>query len=155
MSVPSYLDSFDKEILVILQEENKTPLRVLADRVCLSTASVQRRIKKMEEEGVIKANTAVVNPEKIGRLITIVVEVHMERAGTADIAKLKACFSGPAIQQCYYVTGEADFILILSVSSMAEYEEISQDLFYNNENVKWFRTIIVMDRVKATLDQKI
>ena len=155
MNTPKSLDNFDREILITLQEDNKTPLRVLADKVCLSTASVQRRIKKMEDEGVICANTAVVDPEKIGQLITIIVEVHIERSYTSDIEKLKESFSGPAIQQCYYVTGEADFILVLSVSSMVEYEMISKGLFYNNKNVKWFRTIIAMDRVKTTLHQSI
>ncbi len=155
MNTPKSLDNFDREILITLQEDNKTPLRVLADKVCLSAASVQRRIKKMEDEGVICANTAVVDPEKIGQLITIIVEVHIERSYTSDIEKLKESFSGPAIQQCYYVTGEADFILVLGVSSMVEYEMISKELFYNNKNVKWFRTIIAMDRVKTTLHQSI
>ncbi|GLO60581.1 AsnC family transcriptional regulator [Vibrio sp. MACH09] len=155
MNTPNSLDNFDREILITLQEDNKTPLRVLADKVCLSAASVQRRIKKMEDDGVICANTAVVDPEKVGQLITIIVEVHIERSHTSDIEKLKESFSGPAIQQCYYVTGEADFILVLGVSSMVEYEMISKGLFYNNKNVKWFRTIIAMDRVKTTLHQSI
>ncbi len=97
----------------------------------------------------------MVDPEKVGQLITIIVEVHIERSHTSDIEKLKESFSGPAIQQCYYVTGEADFILVLGVSSMVEYEMISKGLFYNNKNVKWFRTIIAMDRVKTTLHQSI
>ncbi|WED26545.1 Lrp/AsnC family transcriptional regulator [Vibrio sp. DW001] len=155
MNVPNTLDSFDREILITLQQDNKTPLRILSDKVCLSPASIQRRIKKMEDEGVICANTAVIAPEKVGQLITIIVEVHIERAHTSDIEALKASFSGPAIQQCYYVTGEADFILVLGVPTMAEYENISKELFYNNKNVKWFRTIIAMDRVKATLHQSI
>ncbi len=58
MNTPNSLDNFDREILITLQEDNKTPLRVLADKVCLSAASVQRRIKKMEDDGVICANTA-------------------------------------------------------------------------------------------------
>ena len=153
MRPPNTLDHFDREILIALQQDNKTPLRVLADKSCLSTASVQRRIKKMEDDGVICANTAVVDPEKIGQLISIIVEVHVERSHSSDLEKLKESFSGPAIQQCYYVTGEADFILMLAVASMSEYEIISKELFYNNKNVKWFRTIIVMDRVKATLHQ--
>lgn len=155
MNAPNSLDNFDREILITLQQDNKTPLRVLSDKVCLSPASVQRRIKKMEDDGVICANTAVIAPEKVGQLITIIVEVHIERAHTSDIEALKASFSGPEIQQCYYVTGEADFILVLGVPTMAEYESISKSLFYNNKNVKWFRTIIAMDRVKATLHQSI
>ncbi|GEA49513.1 AsnC family transcriptional regulator [Vibrio inusitatus NBRC 102082] len=153
MSATHSLDSFDREILATLQEDNKTPLRILSDKMCLSTASVQRRIKKLEDAGIISANTAVVSPEKIGLSITIIVEVHIEKSSMSDIQELKESFSGPAIQQCYYVAGEADFILILSVSTMKEYENISKEIFCNNKSVKWFKTIVAIDRVKATLHQ--
>ena len=149
------VDSFDRAILSLLQKDNTTPLRVVAEQVHLSTASVQRRIKRLEENGVIQANTAVIAPEKVGQIITILVEVHAVRTQASDMEDLKRSFSGPEIQQCYYVTGEADFILVLTVANMAEYEAISGRLFYNNPNVKWFRTIVVMDRVKATLDTPI
>ncbi|OIN12315.1 Lrp/AsnC family transcriptional regulator [Oceanisphaera psychrotolerans] len=148
----SKVDNFDRAILSILQKDNTTPLRLVAEQVHLSTASVQRRIKRMEESGVIKKNSAIVSPEKVGNIITIIVEVHVVHAHASYMKDMKKIFSGPEIQQCYYVTGEADFMLILTVSDMAEYEAISSRLFYNNENVKWFRTIVVIDRVKATMD---
>ncbi len=146
------IDSFDHAILSILQKNNITPLRVIAELVHLSTASVQRRIKRLEDSGVIQANSAIISPDKVGQAITIIVEVHAAHVRASDMKELKLCFSGPEIQQCYYVTGEADFMLVLTVASMAEYDAISGRLFYNNPNVKWFRTIVVMDRVKATLE---
>ncbi|MGF1724849.1 Lrp/AsnC family transcriptional regulator [Photobacterium nomapromontoriensis] len=149
------VDSFDRAILRILQKDNTTPLRVVAEQVHLSTASVQRRIKRLEDSGVIKANSAIIAPEKVGQIITILVEVHTVRTQASDMEEMKKLFSGPEIQQCYYVTGEADFMLVLTVANMAEYEAISGRLFYNNPNVKWFRTIVVMDRVKVSLDTPI
>ena len=109
----------------------------------------------MEDSGVISTNTAVVDPIKIGKLITIVVEIHIEKSHSSKMDELKKSFSEPPIQQCYYVTGDADFILILVVSSMEEYSVIRKELFYDNPNIKWFRTMIVMDRVKSTLHQLI
>ena len=150
--MPQSIDNFDRAILNILQKNNTTPLRVIAEQVHLSTASVQRRIKRLEDSGVILANSAIINPDKVGQAITIIVEVHAAHVQASDMKELKRCFSGPEIQQCYYVTGEADFMLILTVASMAEYDAISGRLFYNNPNVKWFRTIVAMDRVKATLE---
>ncbi|MBF0658109.1 MULTISPECIES: Lrp/AsnC family transcriptional regulator [Psychrobacter] len=155
MKTADLLDNFDKEILRVLQEDNKTSLKFLSEKVCLSIASVQRRIKKMEDNGVIATNTAIVDPIKIGKLITIVVEIHIEKSHSSDLETLKKSFSSPSIQQCYYVTGDADFILILVVSSMEEYSVIRKELFYDNPNIKWFRTMIVMDRVKSTLHQLI
>ncbi|HAS64276.1 MAG TPA: AsnC family transcriptional regulator [Vibrio sp.] len=148
----SSVDNFDRAILRILQKDNTTPLRVIAEQAHRSTASVQRRIKRMQENGVIKASSAIIAPEKVGQIITIIVEVHAMRAHASDMEEMKRSFSGPEIQQCYYVTGEADFMLVLTVADMAEYEAISSRLFYNNENVKWFRTIVVIDRVKATME---
>jgi len=146
------LDAFDRQLLVALQKDNRTPLRVLAEQVHLSTAAVQRRIRRMEDAGVIMSNTAVVNPERVGRPVTILVEVHAKVAQADRLEALKKTFAGPEVQQCYYVTGEADFVLILAVSSMAEYDAIAHRLFSGNEDVQWFRTVVAMDRVKVSLD---
>lgn len=146
------LDKFDLALLKALQKDNTVPLRELASLVHLSTASVQRRIQRMQGDGVIKANTAVIDPMKVGKVITLLVEVHVERAQAQDLQIMKAQFSTPEIQQCYYVTGEADFVLVLTVADMEEFQLLAKRLFYNNANVKWFRTIVVMDKVKTTLD---
>jgi len=56
------------------------------------------------------------------------------------------------VQQCYYVTGEADFVLVVVVASMADYESLARRLFFGNHNVKRFRTFVAMDRVKVGLE---
>ena len=145
------LDFSDRAVLAIVQQNAATPLRTIADQVNLSTASVQRRLRRMEELGVIQANVAVLDPTLVGKPITILVEVRIERAQLDVLDALKIRFSGPEIQQCYYVTGEADFVLILTVANMEEYQALARHLFYENKEVKWFRTIVVMDRVKVGL----
>jgi DNA-binding Lrp family transcriptional regulator len=152
MASSSALDKFDLALLKALQQDNTIPLRELASLVHLSTASVQRRIQRMQGDGVIKANTAVIDPMKVGKVITLLVEVHVERAQAQDLEVMKKQFSGSEIQQCYYVTGEADFVLVLTVADMEEFQFLAKRLFYNNANVKWFRTIVVMDKVKTRLD---
>ncbi|EXJ12422.1 Lrp/AsnC family transcriptional regulator [Nitrincola nitratireducens] len=146
------LDKFDYALLERLQKDCHTPLRELAEVVHLSTASVQRRIQKLKEAGYIQANVAVLDPEKLGQVITIVVEVHAEKTQAADLDVLKKTFSGPEIQQCYYVTGDADFLLVLTVPSMSAFQAICDRLFHSNPNVKWFRTIVVLDRVKVGME---
>jgi len=146
------LDKFDIALLNRLQKDCQTSLRELAEAVHLSTATVQRRIQKLKETGYIQANVAVLDPDRLGQVITLLVEVHAEKTHAADLELLKASFSGPEIQQCYYVTGDADFMLVLLVPNMTTFQEICDRLFHNNPNVKWFRTIVVLDRVKATLD---
>ncbi|MDR6806693.1 DNA-binding Lrp family transcriptional regulator [Dyadobacter sp. BE34] len=146
------LDSFDISILAILQADNTTPQRDIGERIGLSAPAVQRRIKRLRETGVIRADISVLDPEKLGRPITIFTEVKMEVEKVEIIKQAKAIFSNaPQVQQCYYVTGEVDFILILVVYSMKEYEELTQQLFFGNNNVKSFKTSIVLDIVKAGL----
>ncbi|ANK89008.1 MULTISPECIES: Lrp/AsnC family transcriptional regulator [unclassified Rhizobium] len=148
----SPLDVFDRKILAILQRDNMTPQRTIGDAVNLSAPAVQRRIKRMREEGVIRADVSVVAPEAVGQSITIFVEVEVISETADQIERAKTEFAAtPEIQQCYYVTGEADFILVIVVPSMADYEALTRRLFFGNNNVKRFRTFVAMDRVKVGL----
>jgi Lrp/AsnC family leucine-responsive transcriptional regulator len=146
------LDAFDLAILNILQRDNTTPQRVIGEAVNLSAPAVQRRIRRMEEAGVIKANVAVVNAALVGQPITVFVEVEVisETAELIDAAKGEFA-SAPEVQQCYYVTGEADFVLVVVVPTMADYEAFTRRLFFSNSNVKRFRTFVAMDSVKVGL----
>lgn len=146
------LDGFDLRILEILQNDNKTSQRAIGDLVNLSAPAVQRRIKSMEGAGVITANVAVVDPSSVGQAITIVVEVNVESERIDLLDATKARFAAaPEVQQCYYVTGESDFILVVTVASMSHYESLTRRIFFGNDNIKRFRTLVVMDRVKVTL----
>jgi len=144
------LDRLDRAILAIIQRDNKTPQRVIAETVSLSTAAVQRRIAAMEKAGVIAANVAVVDPDTVAATITAIVEVQMkdERASTSDRAK--ALFRNtPEVQQCFYVTGGISFVLIIVAPNMPTYEALTRRLFAENELVTSFRSLIALDRVKT------
>lgn len=147
------LDSFDLAILRILQKDNTVPQRVIGEQVNLSAPSVQRRIKRLEASGVIAAQTATVDPTKFGPALTIVVQVELnvETGGAIDVVK-QSFIDAPEIQQCYYVTGEADFVLIILVQDMSEYEALTQRLFFSNETIKKFKTFVTMDRTKVSLE---
>lgn len=146
------LDAFDLAILRILQADNTTPQRAIGEAVNLSAPAVQRRIRRLEESGVIEANVAVVNPARVGCPITIFVEVEVisETADLLDAAK-RDFAALPEVQQCYYVTGEVDFMLVVVVPSMEAYEAFTRRAFFGNHNVKRFRTFVSMDRVKVGL----
>lgn len=147
------LDDFDRKILAILQRNNLTPQREIGEAINLSAPAVQRRIKKMTEAGIIEANVAVVDPAALGHPITIFVEVEVISETAAQIESAKQEFAEtPEIQQCYYVTGEADFILVVVVPNMAAYEALTRRLFFGNNNVKRFRTFVAMDRIKTGLE---
>jgi DNA-binding Lrp family transcriptional regulator len=146
------LDTFDRAILRLLQRDVRMPQRLIAEAVNLSAPAVQRRIRRMEAIGAITANVAVVDPACVGQGITLIVEVTMVAESAALIDAAKRGFSAAAeVQQCYYVTGEADFVLVVVVPGMDAYEALTRRLFFADHNVKRFRTLVAMDRVKVGL----
>lgn len=147
------IDLLDYKILDILQKDNLTPQRDIGDSIGLSAPAVQRRIKKMRESGVIKKNISVIDREKVGNSITLLVEIILENEKTDNIdAMQKAFIEAPEVQQCFYVIGESDFFLVVVVHSMSHYESLCRQLFYNNENIKRFRTIVSMGLTKIGLE---
>jgi Lrp/AsnC family transcriptional regulator, leucine-responsive regulatory protein len=150
------LDSLDHKILAVLQENNLTSQRDIGEAIGLSAPAVQRRITRLREIGVIRGDISVLNPDYLGSQITIVTQVEMEADKVELIAETKRRFlETPQVQQCYYVTGETDFMLIIIVFTMKEYESLTHQLFFNNPGVKRFKSSICMDIVKSGLALRI
>lgn len=144
------LDAFDLAILRILQRDNTSPQRQIGATVNLSAPSVQRRIRRMEADGVITSNVAVIDPDKVGLPLTIFVQVELVSETPSEIDLMKRRFrDAPEVQQCFYVTGEADFMLVVVVESMAAYETFTRQVFFQDSNVRKFRTFVSMDAVKT------
>jgi len=147
---PRLLDDFDRSILRIIQKDNKTPQRRIAEAVNLSAAAVQRRIAAMEEAGIVARNVALVDPDMLPLTITSIVEVrlHDERVATVDAAK--ALFHDtPEVQQCYYVTGGISFVLVIVTTDMRAYEALTRRLFAEHDFIESYRSLIALDRVKV------
>jgi Lrp/AsnC family leucine-responsive transcriptional regulator len=146
------LDALDRKILAALQENNLTPADRLGDRVGLSASAVQRRVKRLRQEGIIAADVSVVDPKKVGQAATFIVEVTLERESTELFEAFKRrMHAAPEVQQCYYITGDADFVLVVTASDVPEYEKVVERLFFHDRNIRRFRTGVVLNRVKASL----
>lgn len=144
------LDSYDRQLLALVQEDCRLPQAELGARVHLSAAAVNRRLKRLGDEGVIERYAAQVRPEALGYPLTIVVEVEVEneRMDLLD-AVTQSFLRCPFIQQCYYVAGECDFVLIFAVRDMDHYTELTRELFFDSHNVKRFKTLVTMGRLKT------
>ncbi|MGB1237992.1 MAG: Lrp/AsnC family transcriptional regulator [Pseudomonadales bacterium] len=146
------IDSFDRKILSLVQQSNRTTSEQIAERVGLSPAAVQRRLKKMREQHIIQADVSVVSPKAVGRPVTLLVQVTLEREQADLIDQFKKEMKlNPAVQQCYYVTGSSDFMLIITAKDMEDYEALTRKIFFANRNIRSFLTNVVMDSVKTTL----
>ena len=147
------MDDKDLKILKLVQSNARLTAEAISLDVGLSAPAVQKRLQKLRAEGVIEREIAVLSPSKLGRGMTIIVEVLLERESRAHLDAFKRRMrSAPQVQQCYYTTGEGDFVLILVVEDIKEYEEFTQTYFFDESNISKFKTAVVMDRVKVSLD---
>jgi Lrp/AsnC family leucine-responsive transcriptional regulator len=146
------LDDFDRNILTLIQRDNTQTADAIAGAVGLSPSAVHRRIAKMREERIIVADVAVVDPARVDRKMTFIVELMLEKVRAAEAAAIKKRLrEAPEIQQCYNVTGDADLLLIITARDVEDYEDISRRLFSADATVRRYRTSVVMDRVKTSL----
>ena len=146
-------DPIDIAILRHLQRTTRKTSEAIAEAVGLSPSACQRRIKRLRQCGAIASEIAVLDPEVAGARLTLIVEVVLAR-GRADIIDRfkRAVREMPEVQQCYYVTGDVDFILVVTAKDMSDYEGLTRRLFFDNPDILKFQTIVVMDTVKLGLE---
>lgn len=148
-----FLDRIDKSILKILQNDCSITNIELAERVALSAPACLKRVQRLLKEGVIAKRVAIITPEKLGPCLHMVIEVYMERdRKDLNNAFMKHVQSVQQVKECYQVTGEVDFVLIVEVPDMISFDKLRDELFYSNENVKSFKTHISMNRAKFTTE---
>ena len=146
------LDSFDLKILELIQINNKITSEVLAKKVGLSSSACQRRINAMRRAKIIKKDISIIDRNVIGRQITIVVQVLSDKEGVEHYDEFKKLMlNAPEVMQCYYVTGDYDYVLIATFKDMGEYEIFTKKYFLENSNIKRFSSMVVMNRVKENL----
>ena len=144
------MDSFDTLILDALQHNNRLTAEALSEKVGLSPDACRKRLAKLRSSDVIEQEVAILNPQIMGRGLIMIVEVTLQNERPAELDRFKDKMkAAPEVMQCYYVTGNADFILILSAKDMADYDDFTRRHFFAEENVARFRTSAVMDRVKV------
>jgi DNA-binding Lrp family transcriptional regulator len=148
----SKLDESDRIILDILQNDAGSTINAMVDDTGLSVASVQRRLKRLRSNGVIDREVAILNADALGQKMTFIVMVELERESLDQLDAFRRKIANEQhVQQCYYVTGDADFVLICLVPDMKAFEELTHRLFFKNQNVRRFHTNVVMSRTKVGL----
>lgn len=146
------LDSFDRQLLNLYQEDAEQTADQLSGQVALSPSAIQRRLRRLREQGVIARMIAVVDPRKVGRPTFFIASLHIERERPELLAELRRWLSAePAVQQVFYVTGEADFVLVVTAPDTAAYDELMTRLMSENANVKRFTTNVALGVIKRGL----
>lgn len=151
MKKPLELDDLDRKILDRYQHDTRTPAGAIGRAVGLSAAAVQRRIKRLRDGGVIAAEVAQLAPEPLGLGLTCLVGVRLVRESAAESRAFKAkMIRHRRVQQCYSVTGDVDFMLVVLARDVSDFEAFAQATLNGDDNVRSFTTFVVLDRVKVT-----
>lgn len=146
------LDHTDRCLLDLLQQDARQSLESLAAQVGLSAAAVQRRIKRLRDGRVITAEVVQVDAASVGLPMSFIVTVELERERADEIDAFRRKASAePKVQQVYYVTGEGDFILVVLAQDMDDYEQLTRRLFFDDPNIRRFRTSVVMGKAHRSL----
>ncbi len=144
------LDRIDVNILNAVQKNNRITSEELGNLVGLSATACQRRLKTLRKEGVIEGDVSIVSPKSVGRNVFMLVLVTLERERSDIIDRFKKSIRNtPEVMTGYYVTGDSDFVLVITSRNMEDYEQFTRRFFYENSDIKSFKTLVVMDRVKA------
>jgi Lrp/AsnC family transcriptional regulator, leucine-responsive regulatory protein len=145
------LDSFDRAILAIVQQDATLSNAELGERVNLSASATLRRVQRMRESGAIVATRVILNPQRVGYPLTVIVEISLENEQAAALQGMQqALIDDPYVQLCYYVTGDADLIAILAIPDMPAYKSFTDRHFVGNPHIKKFKTSVAMDCMKTT-----
>lgn len=146
------LDDFDRRLLNLVQSDAGQTAERLAEEVGLSPSAVQRRLKRLRETGVIVRETAIVDPKSVGNPVSFIVALQIERERPELMSQLRAWLEAhDHVQQAFYVTGEADFILVVTAPNTDAYESLMARLIADNPNVKRFTTCVALCTVKRGL----
>ncbi len=146
------IDLFDAKILNLVQNNNRLTAEELGAKVGLSASACQRRLSRLRSSGTIRSDISVVDPDKVDKKLLMIIEVTLEREGSQEVKRFKSAMRlNPKVMQCYSVTGRSDFILIISVRDMAEFDEFQEEFCIENAMVKRFSTSVVVDPVKVGL----
>ena len=149
------LDKLDRLILQKLQADGRATYDQIAEAVSLSPSAVLRRVKRLEEAGIIDRYVALVRPESVGLGLTAYINVRLEKHTESHKRNPMDLFRAsvqawPEVVECASLTGEMDYLLRVVVADMAHYSRFIMDTLLKHPSVQDCKTSFVLDRVKAT-----
>jgi len=149
----NFLDTTDLALLSVLQDDASLSNQDLAARVHVSPPTCLRRVKRLRETGLIARQVAIVDTDRLARLLghglQAVVEITLDRQGDEEQAAFEARVAmDDAVQQCYRVSPGPDFVLVVYAADMPGYLALAQRLFTSDANVRNVKAFFSVKRAK-------
>ncbi|MEY2792934.1 MAG: hypothetical protein RJA76_926 [Bacteroidota bacterium] len=142
------IDDIDKQILRYLNEDAFISNKEMAQRLGMSATPIHERIKKMEKEGIIKGYKAVIDPQKLGKSLTVFCEITLKEHAAAFLKQFENdAMSLKEVQECYCVSGNSDFLLKIVVSDMDDYRDFILHKLASIKNIGNAQSHFVMNEI--------
>jgi Lrp/AsnC family leucine-responsive transcriptional regulator len=146
------IDSTDKRILAALQRDGRMTTVELAEKIGLSPTPVARRVRELEQSGVIQGYTAIVDPRKVGTSIQAVVQIKLEQHSDEIAERFRRTLDElPEVSACYALTGDMDFLLHVAVRDIDTLSDFTLRRLLRIPGVRDMRTSVVLQTVKRGL----
>lgn len=144
------LDKKDVEILALLQEDARIANAALAEKVNLSASSCWRKVKSMEDAGIIKRYAAIVEPNNMGLHFEAIVHVNLDRHNREGVEAFSAELNRhPEVVECFATTGDSDYHLRVICEDIEAYNRFMETTLFANKTVRSMRTNVVLKRIKT------
>ncbi len=143
------LDSIDKQILALLHEDAHMTNKKIAEQLGMSITPIHERIKKLEKEGIITKYKAVINPQKIGKSLTVFCDITLKEHAAEYLTQFeKDAMSLPEVQECFCISGHSDFLLKIIVQDMDDYRNFILHKLANIKNIGNAQSHFVMNEIQ-------
>ena len=145
------MDAIDLRLLDLVQRDSSLSHERLGALAGASASAVHRRLKRLLGEGVIRGYAAIVDQARVGRPLSFVVALEIERKEPGSYDRLQRWLGAEdAVQQAYNVTGSSDFVIVVTATSIEEYDSLMDDMLRANPNIKKYNTNVVLRSFKQS-----
>ena len=145
------LDAIDRALLAALQNNARLSNAALARRVDLSPSGLQKRLRKLQESGMVENYTAILNRRALGYDMLCVVHITLNRHTVDGVENFRLTIADiPEVQECYQLTGADDYLLKIIVKNVEHLEEFLTQKLTPIPAIDRFRTSIVLNEVKSS-----
>ena len=145
------LDAIDRKILAALQADGRMTIQELADTVGLSATPCARRVRMLEDEGIIKGYVAIVDQTKVGLPISVFVSVKLGRQREEELDRFSQAVSRwSEVAECYLMTGQRDYLLRVIVSDLESYERFLKDKLTRLDGVASIESSFALGQIKQS-----
>lgn len=143
------MDEKDRQIIAALQRDGRLSNQALSERVNLSPSPCLRRLRQLEDDGIIRGYTALVDEEAFGLPVTVFVRVRLQRHDKDSVRAFEAAIMGMgAVLDCYVMTGNTDYLLRVLVESLKHYEDFVRKQLHTAPGVASIDTSFAYGHVK-------